>query len=388
MKIKVAILQRVCTSYRKILFADLSALDQYQVKVFIGDDVANSKVKNTKDLEGIDLVKLSTSQFKVGQWALLWHHGLLKELERFKPDVLLCEGNSNLLSFLQAKYYRRRHPEAVLIQWSLGGLPGRIEPSRFNSKSIINRQLRSGVDGFLLYSSFGRDALLQEGVPVDKMYVAVNVSDTTSHLDRAAAIPDSPSEARHRLGLPERFTVLYVGTVEPNKRLEQLLAAAQTSAMAECSFIIIGDGHHIDNLQQMSRELSLTNVAFTGKIESSKLPLYYKSGDVLILPGRGGMVISEAMAYGLPVIVFQADGTEYDLVIDGKTGIRLPAGDADDIARAIKSLLDSPDTARRMGKEGQEMILNRYSSENMVAQVCRCIERTLRNRLPAEETGK
>ncbi|MFZ2653617.1 MAG: glycosyltransferase, partial [Victivallales bacterium] len=179
------------------------------------------------------------------------------------------------------------------------------------------------------------------------------------------------------VGLPERFTALYIGAVETNKRLEYLLAAAKTPAMATCSFIIVGDGNHIDNLRQMSREMSLDNVVFTGRIDPSQLPLYYKSGDALILPGRGGMVISEAMAYGLPVIAYQADGTEYDLVINGKTGILLSAGDADDISQSIKSLMDSPQKARIMGEDGQRLIRQRYSSEDMLAQICHCIDRTI-----------
>jgi glycosyltransferase involved in cell wall biosynthesis len=386
MKPKIAIIQRVCTNYRKGLFAKLSALDQFQVKIFIGDDVANSKTKNAKDLSGLDLVRLPTRHMKLGSRELLWHQGLLRELERFQPDALLCEGNSNLLSFLLAKYYRWSHPEAALIQWSLGGLPGERETSRFRLKSIIRRHLRSGVDGFLLYSSFARDVLNREGVSVDKMYVAVNVSDTKSHLERAAAIQDSPAEARNRLGLPERFTVLYVGEVEPGKRLEQLLAAAQNPILAKCSFLIVGDGCHTETLRLMAREKSLTNVIFTGKVEPSQVPLYYKSSDVFVLPGLGGMVISEAMAYGLPVIVFQADGTERDLVLDGKTGIRLSRGDACEISQAIKSLLDSPDKGKVMGAEGRKLIIHSYSSENMVKQICHCLEETIQRRHSSMET--
>ena len=43
----------------------------------------------------------------------------------------------------------------------------------------------------------------------------------------------------------------------------------------------------------------------------------YKAIDLLVLPGRGGIVISEALSLGVPVLVYQGDGVELDLIVDG-----------------------------------------------------------------------
>ena len=61
----------------------------------------------------------------------------------------------------------------------------------------------------------------------------------------------------------------------------------------------------------------------------------YCKADIVYVPGRGGMIISEAMAFACPVILHEADGTEYDLVINGKTGFRIKK-DAEAVANKVK----------------------------------------------------
>ena len=81
------------------------------------------------------------------------------------------------------------------------------------------------------------------------------------------------------------------------------------------------------------------------------------------------MLISESMANRLPVIAFQADGTEFDLIIDGNTGIRMKRGDASEVGEAISSLrarkLDLP----RMGEESARFVRERFTTKAMVEQI-------------------
>ena len=93
----------------------------------------------------------------------------------------------------------------------------------------------------------------------------------------------------------------------------------------------------------------------------------------MALPGRGGMVISEAMAYGCPVIAYQADGTEFDLVVDGETGIRMKRGDSEELLEAIESVALEIDHFAAMGNTARDRLLGRFGIEDMSSQIMRAV---------------
>ena len=376
--IRLAILQRVCTSYRTALFRRLSERENLEVRLFIGDDIPGTKARNASDLAGLDVVKLPTMFLRLGRRVLPLHRGLSKALKRFQPDVILCEGESHVLGCLAAIRYRRQHRRARLLHWSLGGLPGvPIRPSSLRSRLKYAMQKR--FDAMVSYSSFGRDCLMRLGHSPDKIFVATNVSSTDAHLAAADGMSASQAQVRARLGLPDRFTAIYAGAMDRNKRLDVLLEAADGPDSRSCNFVLLGRGGVLDELKAFAAKRKLTNVFFPGRVVD-ELPWYYRASDVLVLPGRGGMVISEAMAYGLPVIVFQADGTESDLVRHGETGILLRRGDAEEIREAIKFLRANPAKSTAWGAKGQSLARHQFNLQNMTGQIVEAVDAVHANR--------
>jgi len=140
-----------------------------------------------------------------------------------------------------------------------------------------------------------------------------------------------------------------------------------------------------EELRSRARAEGLSNVFLPGRV-SEELPLYYRASDVMVLPGRGGMVISEAMAYALPVIVFQADGTEHDLVLDGKTGIHLKHGHSDEIGQAIEYLSANPEKAQDWGMRGEQLLRERFTTENMVNAMMKAVHAAKKKRSRFTET--
>jgi glycosyltransferase involved in cell wall biosynthesis len=101
--------------------------------------------------------------------------------------------------------------------------------------------------------------------------------------------------------------------------------------------------------------------------------LYYRAADVVTLPGRGGIVISEAMAYGLPVAVHQADGTEYDLVIPDKTGFRMQTGSPDEWAGLLRLLERNPERSAALGENGRRLVAGQCSVESMCRNILEAV---------------
>ncbi|MFC1596905.1 glycosyltransferase family 4 protein [Planctomycetota bacterium] len=374
----MAILQRVCTPYRLELFRELSDTPDLTARVFVGDDLPDSKVQNAKDLSGVDVVRLRTRLFGAGRKTRVDHPDLVAELRRFSPHVILCEGDSHVLGYLRALWYRRRRPATGLIVWTLGRVPG--GPARTRClKSRLKSYLFGKADAVVTYSSFGKERLVDLGLLPERIFTAVNVCATAKHRELAESIGESKCELRRRLGLPDRFTIVSVGSMDPDKRLDVLLRAACRLESSRYNFVFVGNGVMLESLKALAEQQGLDNAHFPGRIERD-LPRYYKASDVLVVPGRGGMVISEAMAYGLPVIVHQADGTEYDLVRERATGIRVDHGNPSDFADAIRFLCEHPSQAEAWGERAKKLIESEFSQTQMVARILDAIAHARRAR--------
>jgi glycosyltransferase involved in cell wall biosynthesis len=377
--IKLAVLRRVVMPYRLGLLRELSSQPGIRLKVFHGEDVPGSKVVNAKSITGFESQELPTRFFKAGKLVLAQHRGLLGALEEFQPDVILCEGESNLLSYLTGLRYRARHPETAVLLWSLVWLIGKplsADPLSYLYKRIVHRRF----DAFVAFSSYSKVTWQRLGIPAEKIVVAPNVADTTNHLRIVEESPVDRAEARKRLGIPDGFTVLYAGTLDRVKKPGVLLEVARSFQQEGVNFIFLGRGPLLNTLKEQADSLALKRVFFPGFVDPEKVPLYYFASNMLVVPGRGGMVISEAMAYGLPVVVHQADGTEVDLVEQGKTGFRLDDCHPDSFAAIIRDFIGSPEMADDMGREANRRARELFSTSNTARKIAAAVKLGLASR--------
>jgi glycosyltransferase involved in cell wall biosynthesis len=366
--IRLAILQRVCPGYRTALFKGLSSSPKLQTMLFIGEDVPNSKVKSTPNLAGINFRKLKTSFLHIGHRAFTWHHGLVKELNDYNPEVILCEGESHFIGYLQAIWYKKFYNNKVgLIHWCFTSLPGEpLQKPGVGTK--VKTFFRKYFDAHLLYSTYSKKCLTELNVDPGKAFVATNVCDVEKFKKIADLLPETRVEARKKLGLPDKFTVLYTGTLDPNKKPDMMLDVAAMLDPSKFNFVLLGSGPLLEALRQRAKSEGLSNVFLPGRIDD-ELYLYYRASDTLMIPGRGGIVISEAMCFGLPVVVHQADGTEYDLVRNNETGIHLKKGEKADFKEALQLLQSNPGLCDKMNMNSREMVDKYYTTDNMIRQI-------------------
>lgn len=367
--LRLAILQRVCTGYRTAVFRRLSAEPGIESMLYIGADVPDSKVKNALNLQNINHRRLRTRFIRLGRRILPWHVGLVDQLREFDPDVILCEGESHFIGYLQAIYYKYLFPKRVgLVHWCFISLPGWPSIGGRGHRSLIKRFFRNMFDAFVVYSTFSKECLVKLGQRGEKVFVATNVGDVERFLAASDALKETKAEARAKLNLPERFTVLFLGTLDANKRPDVMLELARRRGKYSCNFVLLGGGGMLEGLRDDAARDGLSNVFLPGRVTEG-MPMYCRASDVLLIPGRGGIVISEAMAFSLPVLVHQADGTEYDLVHDGETGLLLPEGSVEAFGAALSRLQDDPSRCAKMGERSRDLVRSRYSTGNMVKQI-------------------
>jgi glycosyltransferase involved in cell wall biosynthesis len=128
--------------------------------------------------------------------------------------------------------------------------------------------------------------------------------------------------------------------------------------------VIVGDGPERSALEQLAAE-RFPRTRFLGHLEGDSLSIAFGASDVFVLPGTGGLAIYEAMAHGKPVIVGQGDGTESDLVYNGRNGCHVSPGDVGALTSAIQAYLRQPELVIKAGQESRRIVEEEVSIDRM-----------------------
>jgi glycosyltransferase involved in cell wall biosynthesis len=161
------------------------------------------------------------------------------------------------------------------------------------------------------------------------------------------------AEERHRaraaLGLPtDGDVVAYVGALVEEKGVDAVVRAA--ASLPEVSFLVVGDGPERSKLEHLADEVAPGRVTFTGSLPSALEALF--AADVVALPSRGGdsmpAVLIEAGLCGVPVVTTPI-GAIPELIIDGETGLIVPACDQELLTSALAGLVADPGQRGMLG---------------------------------------
>ncbi|OZM84219.1 glycosyl transferase family 1 [Pseudonocardia sp. MH-G8] len=151
-------------------------------------------------------------------------------------------------------------------------------------------------------------------------------------------------------------TVLFVGRLEREKRVDELIRAFALVA-GPARLEIIGDGTRRAGWSALARDLGLADrVRFRGAVDDDALVAAYRRCAVFCMPGIAelqSLVTLEAMASGRPVVAADAVALPH-LVHPGRNGLLYRPADVAGLAAALTALLDDPATRARMGAAGRE----------------------------------
>ena len=376
---KVALTNRVIMHYRVPVLRRLARMPNLVLRAFHGGDFPGTQTVNAGDLTGFDHVELATIRLtrrsdgvEMGLPlcpTLPWH------LVRFRPDVILAEGNSNLLNnFLVFAYAMLTRTPVVF--WTLGELHRKtaLTTSQRLMRSVT-RWMEGHSSALLGYSSRALEYFDWQGLPKERQFRAVNCVDTNAVFARIEKARPHVAALRRSLQLDDKQVLLYVGAITAAKRLEDLVSvyARLKKDLPQLALLIVGDGPHRIAVEQLVSELALNDVTFAGQVVHD-VSRYFLLGDVFVLPWLGGLAISEAMAHGLPVVATEADGCEVDLIEQGENGYILPVGDQDAMEDCLRSILKSPERVKQMGERSGWIIKHRHNIDTYMENVVRALE--------------
>ena len=189
-------------------------------------------------------------------------------------------------------------------------------------------------------------------LPASRLYGAWGAVDAAA-FDRADPID------RASLGLPaDEPMIVWTGRLDPVKGFEEMLAAfARVTARRPARLVLAGEGHYRSKVEALIRDLGLSGrVLLLGS--RSDVPRLLEAADLFLFCSRTeGLpnALLEALAAGLPIVATDVPGNR-DLIDTGRTGILVPVGEPEAIARAVLSLLDHPAEAGALGQRGRDCV--------------------------------
>jgi 1,2-diacylglycerol 3-alpha-glucosyltransferase len=305
---------------------------------------------------------------RAGQWRLatkLW-----KALNEVDPETLLVPGYYTLPAIAAALWAKLHHRQSVLMTESTAADHARSWWKE-KAKSLLIRAL---FDWAIAGGTAHRRYLEELDFPMERVMRFYDVVDNTYFRDRSNELRKSSAPD---FSLPAGY-FLYIGRLSEEKNVDGLLDewSAYREAGGTWPLVIVGNGSVAIDLQQRAAASPFAaDVHFAGHKGFSELPLYYAFAGCFVLPSTRepwGLVVNEAMAAGLPVIVSNRCGCAEDLVDPAKNGFIFNPANAGDLAQCLHQMEDAtPAELAQMGAASLE-IIGRYSPAafgNEVAQI-------------------
>ena len=266
----------------------------------------------------------------------------------------------------------RAHKVGALAGLWGAKLPPRIVTRRMDyplKPGPYRRWLYGGAgDAVVVISTAVREVVLKLGVDPQRVHLIYEGVDTA----RLGSLRGESSRraARRQLGLEEEdLCGVTMASLHVRKGHDVLVGALGVVCVPRgrrLVWIFAGDGPEREALEQAVKGLEGNiSVRLPGQVQDIETLL--SAADLFCLPSRYeglGVALLEAMAAGVPCVATRVGGMA-ESVIDRQTGLHVPVGDEEARARAIESLIDDPELARRLADGGRRRTAEQFDVQIM-----------------------
>ena len=353
------------------------------------------KLFDRANLDGIDVVRVwvKTSPVKTFRSRMAFYLSYM--LMAIVAGLFLARGRYNVIyatspplfvggAALIISYLRRiplifevrdLWPESAVV---LGELNNRkaIAMAEWLERACYRRARRVVVVTRGIYNS-----LQARGYPAEKLALIFNGANT----DLFRFQPEIGRTLREKLGLQEKFVVIYAGIYGLVYGLESVLKAAQDlMPQADIHFLFVGEGPVKSQILELAREYNLNNVTFHTEVPLQQMPMFLSAANVALVPLRrlnffkGTLPVKmfDAWACECPTLV-AVDGEAREVLAEAKAGLFVEPEDSQALAKAIIQLRDDPTACRQMGLNGRQVVVEKYSRQAQAQQLNQLLTETL-----------
>lgn len=325
---KLCLIYNTAPRYREAIFR---AIDQtYDCDWYFGETKTDIKEMDISILKHASYYKYYGNPSK-----MYWKCTLSKLFSRkYQTYFMLAESRalSDYLFFgLKSLFF----PKKKIFIWTHGwygkesGLEAKLKKWQFNH-----------VEGIFVYSNYGRNLMIEQGIPQDKIFTIHN----SLHYDEQKKLREQmkPGSIYVDYFKNNHPTIIFIGRLTAVKKLDMLLqAVANLKKEGECyNVVFVGDGSERKSLEAYASELGIQQqVWFYGACYDEKLnaELVFNA-DLCVAPGNVGLTAMHTMVFGTPVIShndFKWQMPEFEAIKAGRTGDFFERDNVDSLKGAI-----------------------------------------------------
>ena len=283
-----------------------------------------------------------------------------KYLKRELFDLIIVGGYATPTGMLAINYLKLKK-----IPFVLNADGGFINKNESFLKRVIKKYYIASADFWLSTSEITNSYLEHYGANSKAISIYPFTSLLQKDIIKCPIDDKTRKNLRDKLNICEEKVILYVGQFIHRKGIDVLLKAC-TKIPKEYGVYIVG-GRPTQEYLVLIKKFGLSNVHFIGFRYKEELKEYYMASDLFVLPAREdiwGLVINEAMAYGLPVVTTDKCIAGLELVKNYKNGFIVPVEDERILANKINKILKDDDLRTKMAKNSLVKI-KQYTIENM-----------------------
>ncbi len=296
-------------------------------------------------------------------------------LDTIKPDVVAVPGWSAGYAHSMLLWALHHRIPAIVMSDS-----GKQDSDRPWWRELVKRGIVARFSAGLVGGQRHVDYLSSLGMPSERIFTGYDVVDNAHFGIGAGRARRQAATCRIELGLPERYFLASARFVE-KKNLHRLIAAfAAYRAVAGSeawNLVLLGDGNLRPHIEQQINHLGLGNaITMPGFKQYAELPAYYGLASAFVHASTSeqwGLVVNEAMASGLPVIVSNRCGCTPELVEDGENGFVFDPFDIGALA-GMMSHVASPECDRVSMGEKSRKIVERWTPESFAQGLISAIQ--------------
>ena len=282
--------------------------------------------------------------------------GVVGALMDAQPEVVVVSGWSTFAAQAAITWCGVRDVPYLLVVESHD--EGPRAGWRRKVKSTVVPPIVERAAGLLVTGTLARDSMIARGAHPERVRVFANTVDVERFGDRVDGLAAARPELRRALGANvDDVVVLSVARLAPEKGLDDLVRAVAEAEEARLLLVVAGEGPERGPLLVRAEELGV-RLVLTGDVDWERIVELYAAADVFALLSERepwAVVVNEAAACGLPLVLSDRVGAAHDLLHDGENGRLVDAGDTDAAATALRELASDPELRRSWGTRSREL---------------------------------
>ena len=303
-------------------------------------------------------------------------------LDGFRPEAVAIPGWSGRGAFLAMEWCVKNRVPAIVMSESTS-----YDETRSGWREWIKRRYVGLCSAALVGGRPHREYMQQLGMAAEQIFLGYDAVDNRYFAEQAEKIRNQKSEIRNHRQLPDNYFLASARFIE-KKNLSRLIeayalyrkhSAVRNPQSAIWSLVLLGDGElrptlnarllalHEKEMGERSRQTRfstsslLESVHLPGFKQYPELPIYYALAGAFIHAStteQWGLVVNEAMASGLPVLVSNRCGCAPDLVEESVNGFTFDPTNVEQLARLMFELSTKVSQLSTFGAASQRIISN------------------------------